>query len=138
MLANDMQDVLNKYLINCLVSSYSQRDSSSSLGSINFDSAEDLNQIALNQRKNFYIPVPRYPRNKDCSSDKVGSLESSACIPKQEIALDQKTAKSDSRETKSLEKIEPLSNLKRIMPIRKTLQEIKQIKMDMTFDNETG
>mmetsp|Transcript_10641 Transcript_10641/g.10493 ORF Transcript_10641/g.10493 Transcript_10641/m.10493 type:complete len:266 (-) Transcript_10641:34-831(-) len=94
--------------------------------------------MALNQRKNFYIPVPRYASNDLYSPKARNSRTSSFETTKEDISPPQKTRNDDDDETKSLKSKRSLQYPSRIKSVSKTREEIKKMKMDMTFDNESG
>lgn len=93
--------------------------------------------MALSQRKNFYIPVPRYASSTKDASEGSKSRTSSFSTTKEETSPPVKVVPSKGKK-KPIQAARSLRYTNRFGATKKTKQEIRKLKMDMAFDNETG
>ena len=139
MLTNDMNEVLNKNILQYLVSLYSKKEATPNPLSPALRPSINLNHFSLRQRKNMYTPVARYV-NTECSSPNqekdqgIDSINAS----KDEIIPSLAAIFNRPESHSSNEKSPSHQYLRRLKPIKKTREEIRKLKMDLAFENETG
>ena len=145
MLSSDIQGLLNKYLLQHLMSTYIQNNEltppSKNTETPNtvfpsLLSPLSINQLILRQRKDLYVPIPRYVHQADCGKkDTENDRRDSISTTKEEVVMP--ATKSDSEPNMNADR-NYQSQTRRAKLRKRTREELRKIKMDLTFDNETG
>ena len=136
MLNSDMQDVLSKYILECLLLKFTNKSAHQALSPGFPAKPMSLNELVQLKRKTLIAPVARYPQvqiDLDEESENKASLEydKDACSP----AATTKTGVPASPQ-KFVEYEQVASS--RPKPQKKTKEQLRKIKIDLAFDNETG
>lgn len=137
MLSIDMQDLINKYVLDSLVSKYTTK----SVWDVERPSAAAvlpiLNSLFSQPKRNLFAPIPRYAdsvqsNEKDDNRDRSASFSTTKDLVnltspgESRITSPQKSSEDDQTPTR-----------RRIF-VQKSKQQLRKIKMDLAFENETG
>jgi len=136
-LAIDMNEVLSKYILDCLAWGYYQNISvqyKNTFLSNTKTSCLTLNQLALQRKSNLIVPKPRYASTcSEASKDEHWERTESLSVHREE---QQEATSGNCISSNTCWKI--AENQTFAKPTKKTKQQLKMIKLGLAFDNETG
>lgn len=141
MLATDMHDILSRYILDCLM--WNIKNSSQPQTKDMYIRSEflgtklTLKELALQKRSHVIAPIPIYPSSEESSiKDDNRDRSESFSTARDENTL-ANTVKGGLVSPKKLSDLDE-SPKRAAKAARKSKEELKKIKMELAFDNETG